>query len=295
MRKLAARETMNKLAIAPGSNWVTAKPLIEANLKKAAELSQPEEVEVVMYLKRLAASGVKIGDGSPTAITKEAQGFMGWMGQQMNNAGQWMANKGKGIQDNAKNAPLTKAKQSVDAAIENLNKSIAELGKIDPAMAQQFQQTVNGPLGQIRETTQARNDLHGVGQEGKPNAAPQQGVAAAQGDLSLQPSNVQGQDDLALQPNGNEQKAPAQTQQQMIQQRQNAVPNPNETLVNQGKMPFIPKSPGRPAPSQPQTPLNSQQPQKAPVAQPQQTPLGSQRPHVNKKPKGLRDKSHMGV
>jgi len=249
LRRMAARATMGKIVIQAGSNWATAKPIIEAGLKKAIQIGPIEEIEVQMLLKRLAAGGVKIGDGSKEAITKEAQGFMGWMGQQIGNAGQWMADKGKGIQDHYKNKPLNDAKQKVDSAAVALRNAIQELSQIDQNMGAQLSQTMEVPLRTLRQSTQT--------------------VA---GEIpQVAPANpTQGQ-----QPPAGQTPAGQASQQQPPPGIPNIAPNQYGTQTLE-----LPNTPGDPSQIQPAGQPLPAQPVAAPAAQ-QPKPLGTQQPAIN--------------
>lgn len=259
LRRMAAIETMSKVALKRGTSWSDAKPLIEASLVKAAEIGPFEEEDVAALLRKLAANGVKIGDGSPEAIKKEAQGFMGWMGQQMGNAGNWLANKGKGIQEYHKNKPLNDAKNNLSSAIGQVSKAIFELGKVDPNLAGQFKQLLEAPMAQVRGQVQ---QVAGESQQPQQPAAGQSGQQQQFDFAKPQPGQQQTFDfDAAQQAAPQQPVAPAPVQ-------------PGQGMLDFENAPGAQKTfdfdnPNPAAPAVPQKPLGMQRPQPLPLNSPQ--------------------------
>ena len=93
LKKYAAKQALAKIAVKEGVSWEDAREEVLTSMTKASELGPIEEHDILETLERLATNGVKIGDGSPEAILKEAQ----WLGKGLQWLGRGLGGAGKAV------------------------------------------------------------------------------------------------------------------------------------------------------------------------------------------------------
>jgi hypothetical protein len=158
LAKLAARQVVAEFET-KGKTWEEIKPQVQETLQKAASVGQVEEADVVGLLQKVAASGVKIGDGSQDALQKEAFQFsdiwnkpMQWLGKGVGNAGQAAGQAGQGI-GNAANWMKDKAQQA-GQAIKNMPQTMQNAGQ-----SMQFNAAKRSADGAVSELEKAVQNL----------------------------------------------------------------------------------------------------------------------------------------
>lgn len=122
-KKIAAKDVLATVKVKTETAWEDAKPIVAEAIKKAAEAGPVEESDIVKLFERLAKSGVKVADGTPEGLVKEAQAAKNWIGKGM----EWM---GKGMQGigNAAKGVGNAVQQGFDAAV-NLPQTLQNAGQ----------------------------------------------------------------------------------------------------------------------------------------------------------------------